>query len=540
MPSDRRSGARLGLTLAIISAATLWGCGPFRLYDETRAKQAAGIKERYTKAEVLGTLEVEKKNLDALLAEELKVVRDNQRLRLDYALLRIAADPTPMAETYQEKATARITELGFADVKSLRADRFAAVDLEVGLRNLLSLDRSIRGVAGTPPPPCTPGEKAPETMDLSRASDRESAEGLYRLYRDACNKLKPLAQSGLLEEAKAEWVRARADTAMLDQSVLEVRKVVAARTKAYDDAVAQQKAAANQSEAVKSRLQNAADTALKALNAVKDAAKAVETKDAATERVDALVTVLTAAAGGTRDDEDENVRKAATVAKEIPSLAGDMTALLEQDKAPSVSGLLIEMRHQTLILEHVKQLRTFAQERTDILKARYDALQQESRLWLRFSDAVCSYAALKAGQPFPGSRCDSFAVTPGGRRTPPGRTARSPAQRSAPARSAGPGTRASGTSSAGATREIYKALAAYLQVLGLQSADPENTFRLIDLTHREALADRAVALREWDNLVAVPVTQLDAYYAAGLKPAEIADLLVKALGFTAIAVGVSR
>jgi hypothetical protein len=543
MPSDRRYGAPLGLTLAVLTAATLWGCGPFRLYDETRAKQAAGIKERYTKAEVLGTLEVEKKNLDALLAEELKVVRDNQRLRLDYALLRIAADPTPMAETYKEKATTRIAELGFADVKGLRADRFAAVDLDVGLRRLLSLDRSIQGVARTPPPPCTPGEKAPPTMDMSRATDRESAEGLYQLYRQACDRLKPLAQSGLLEEAKAEWVRARADTALLDQSAQEVHKVVAARTKAYDEAVAQQKAAANQGDAVKTRLQNAADAALKALNAVKDAAKTVETKGAATERVDALVTVLTAAASGTVTTNDPNVRKAATVAKEIPSLAGDMTALLEQGKAPSVSGLLIEMRHQTLILEHVKQLRTFAQERTDILKARYDALQQESRLWLRFSDAVCSYAALKAGQPFPGSKCDDFAVelvpaegaaAARANCTLAG-TALSPCPLSRPWNES-----IRDRSNSGATREIYKALAAYLQVLGLQSADPENTFRLIDLTHREALADRAVAMKEWDNLVAVPVSQLDAYYAAGLKPAEIADLLVKALGFTAIAVGVSR
>jgi hypothetical protein len=542
MPSDRRCTARLGLTLAVLTAATLWGCGPFRVYDETRAKQAASVKEQYTKADVLGTLDVEKKNLDALLTEELKVVRDNQRLRLDYALLRIAADPTPMAETYVDKGAARIKELGFSDVKSLRADQFAAVDLAVGLRKLLSLDRSIQGVAGTAPPPCTPGQQAPPTMDMSRATDRTSAEGLYKLYRDECNKLKPLDQSGLLADAKSEWLEARTDTALLDQSVQDVRKVVADRTKAYEDALAQQKAAANQSDAVKSRLQQNADAALKALNVVKDAATMVETKSAATERVDALATVLTAAAGGTVTTDDPKVRKAATVAKEIPALAGEMTALLEQRKAPSVSGLLIEIRHQTLLLEHVKQLRTFSQQRTDILKARYDALQQEARLWLRFSDAVCSYAALKAGQPFPGVKCDSFDVklvpaegTTASADCTLGGTALSPCPLSRPWNES-----IRDRSNVGATREIYKALAAYLQTLALQSADAETTFQLIDLTHREARADRTVALKEWDNLVAVPVTQLDAYYAAGLKPAEIADLLVKALGFTAIAVGVSR
>jgi hypothetical protein len=58
--------------------------------------------------------------------------------------------------------------------------------------------------------------------------------------------------------------------------------------------------------------------------------------------------------------------------------------------------------------------------------------------------------------------------------------------------------------------------------------------------HREALAGRETALRGWDNLVAVPIGQLDAYYQAGLKPAEVADLLIKALGFSAIAIGVAR
>jgi hypothetical protein len=91
-----------------------------------------------------------------------------------------------------------------------------------------------------------------------------------------------------------------------------------------------------------------------------------------------------------------------------------------------------------------------------------------------------------------------------------------------------------------ATRELYKALAAYLQALALRGTQHEQTFRLIDVRHRESLASRESAIRGWDNLVAVPVSQLEAYYQAGLKPAEIADLIVKALGFTAIAVGVAQ
>ena len=66
----------------------------------------------------------------------------------------------------------------------------------------------------------------------------------------------------------------------------------------------------------------------------------------------------------------------------------------------------------------------------------------------------------------------------------------------------------------------------------------EQDFRLIDLQHRENLANREMALKAWNNLAAVPIEQIDAYYQAGIKPEEIADLLVKALGFTAITVGI--
>ena len=91
-----------------------------------------------------------------------------------------------------------------------------------------------------------------------------------------------------------------------------------------------------------------------------------------------------------------------------------------------------------------------------------------------------------------------------------------------------------------ATRELYKALSGYLRALAEQAKPAEQDFRMIDLLHRETLAARQSAIQSWNNLVAVPIDQLDAYYHSGLKPAEIADLFVKALGLTAIAIGASQ
>lgn len=545
MATARRVTVGIGLSTLLAAILALSGCGgAFRVYDESRAKMATSIKDKYDKSDLLGAIEVEKKNLDSLLAEELKVVRDNQQLQVDFALLRIADGATPMAVTYKSNALARIESLGFADPAAVRQHRLGVIDLTVSDRELQDLARTIKALTRVPPPPCRPDAEPPPALDPTPSLSpdaRAAAEAFYATYRRVCATVRanaPTHKPGLLQDALKDWKDARDEVARLDQSVEAAGKDVEDKSKAYQNALAAQKAAANADEATKKTLQDKATAALKVLEKAQDIGKLVDAKDTAEKRLDSLVVLLSAAAGGTITTADERLKKAATVAKEIPSLAGEMTALIEKAKAPSVNGLLIEMRHQVLLLELVKQLRGFAQQRTDILKARYDALQEEVRLWLRFTDAACSYAVVKAGKPFPADQCDGFVVTIDSGNSVTcrlGTTAITPCRLEKPwnenirdrANDAG-------------TRELYKALAAYLQALAIQGAQHEQTFRLIDVGHREALANREAALRGWDNLVAVPIGQLDAFYQAGLKPAEIADLLVKALGFTAIAVGVAR
>lgn len=550
MGTNRRRAMGTTLSIALTAAIALSGCGgAFRLHDESKAKLATGIKDKYTKAEVLSAVEVEKKNLDSLLAEELAVVRANQRLQVDFALLRIADDSTPMQVTYA-KAQRRLKQLqGSEEFKQARARVLDAIDLSEGNRELQALARSIKGLTKAAPPPCRPdvdGE-LPARLDLDptlSANAQASAQELFNVYRRACGELKAKAKSqtpdkGLLEDALSEWKEARAEVERLDRSSEEAAKDVAAKSAAYQKALDEQKSASAKGEAITKDLQDKAAAALKALEKAKDAAKLVEAENAAPQRVDALVVLLTAAAGGTTDTSDEKLKKAALVAKDIPSLAGDMTALLEKARAPSVNNLLIEMRHQVLLLEHVRQLRGLAQQRADILKARYDALTEERRLWLRFGDAVCSYAVVKGRLSHPGVECDGFVVTAGGKDKPVAcKLGGTDIPDCGLGKAWNVNIRDGGDDVA--TRELYKALAAYLQALAIQGTESEQTFNLIDISHREALAGREAALRGWDNLVAVPISQLDAYYQAGLKPAEIADLLIKALGFTAIAIGVSQ
>lgn len=526
----------------------LSGCvGAFRLYDESKAKMTTGIKDKYAQADVLGVLDVEKKNLNNLLAEELKVVRDNQKLQVDFALLRIADDNTPMADTYTKKARMRLGELGYPNgFKELRRFRFADIDLAVGERELQEHGELLRALTGTTPPPCGPGVLLPDKMkfpDDLTTGQRKGAENFYQLYRNACQVIqkKPENQppAGLIKKAFDEWQAARDEVAKLDQPVSDARQEFEAKKEAYDRASEALEQARGSGAEVQKQLRDKADLLKKDFELARDISGFIENKSAAAERADAIVVLLTAAAGGEINTSDPKLTKVANVAREIPSLAGDIRGLVEQARAPSVNNLLIELNHQIVLLEYAKRLRTLAQQRVDILKTRYDALKEESRLWQRFGDAVCSYGLISGGGEFPRESCDDFSVSVIAENKWTCAVPKMPAVENCALgkpwheviQSPGNGP---------ATRELYKALAAYLQALAVQATQSEQTFRLIDVRHQETLASRESALRAWDNLVSVPVTQIEAYYQAGLKPAEIADLIVKTLGFTAIAVGVSQ
>jgi hypothetical protein len=540
------NNSRVELLSGVFSVwVLLAGCGAIRLHDESRARMSTGIKEKYAQADVLGVINVEKKNLDNLLAEELKVVRDNHNLQVDFALLRIADDNTPMAETYTTKARNRLADLGYpAGFKELRQFRLAEVDLSVGETEMQDHSTSLKALTKTTPPPCRPGVVLPNKIGFPgnlTAAQREGADNFYRLYREACGvvqkKFEHQPTSGLIKQAFDEWQAARDEVARLDQPLTDAHQDLKLKKEAYDRALEALDQAKGRGPQKEKELTDKADLLKQDFEVTRDISGFIDNKSAATERAGAIIVLLAAAAGTEINTSDAELRKAANIAKEIPSLAGDIRGLIEQARAPSVNNLLTELNHQVVLLEYAKRLRTLAQQRVDILRTRYDALTEESRFWSRFGDAVCSYAVVSAGEKFPGTNCDNFEVKSDEKTTCIwGKS--SVREDCILAKSWNENIRSQ--SNDAATRELYKALAAYLQALAVQASQHEQTFRLIDVRHQETLASRESALRAWDNLVSVPVNQIEAYYQAGLKPPEIADLIVKALGFTAIAVGVAQ
>jgi hypothetical protein len=122
----------VAIATSLAASLLLFGCSVIHLYDAGKESPAKDVKGKYTALNLPGLLSVESQNLDALLEEELAIVREAHSLRLDLALLRIADDNEPIGaaiarevkrgnDTRPSSFSRRLSELGFDGIAALRA-----------------------------------------------------------------------------------------------------------------------------------------------------------------------------------------------------------------------------------------------------------------------------------------------------------------------------------------------------------------------------------------------------------------------------------
>lgn len=519
--SVRRAGIA-ALVAACAVCSNLAGCGALTIHDAGRAKLANDSSQAYLDAKVTEAPEIEANNLAFLLSEEIKAVRDNVSLQVDIAALGIANNSGPMFDSVLA-AQQRLRLLGFVggsadvrkffDARILAQSKLATAETEA---NLLK-------AKGMTPPDCeTVAAAAPDALPQPSEDVRE----LFERYARRCREALPLPppSSGSVAQAGSDWAQARLRLSELKAEAATAQVQVTAAVQAYQVAAGQGKSTADLSKEL-------TDREAKLLEALQTAQK-LKLGGAFESTVDALVQTLTAAATDQANPTDPAQARAAIVLKALPSLAADAQAFQEARSALPVSGLLLELQRQTVLATAAAKQEQLMQQRVDILKARFDSYLDEARAWLRFTDAACSNAVLVAGNKHPGNNCGNFVMTPPACSVPG-----TPIQQCSLAQSWK--VRFS-TDKAEAKRELYKAATGYLQAIAAQGPQLEQQYREIDVRHREALLAKTTALAGWDNLVSVPINQLDAYYKGGVQPTEIADLIVKALGVIAIAVGVTK
>lgn len=516
------------------------------LKDEARNAKASGAKEAYEKVNLLKLIKTQSTNLDALLAEEIKVVQANHQARLDLAFLSMADDRTALGMSSAWKMRGRrLKDLGFPEgVKQARIHLSDYVLIDSQKQRLEDRSKFIFQKIGTRPEPCT--KDLPEVLQV--AGDvpelkKTLAQEDYEQYKINCREiLKEVLEerekslsSGEITITHKELKDAQDAVDELDGKIDSHSKTVRDAKKAYQDAVKAVNADGTSENLEK--LRNAANALKGAIAGVTDLGEALGISAIPEERIGALNTILAAVASGeagTAKIDDPQLAAAATVAATIPTLAADIKALQAGLAAPSVADLLIEMRHQALLVDYARKRQTIAAQRVVLHESKLDALDLEVQQWMDFHDRICNFAAAKADLMQPGKKCDSFQVSviadpddPDEKIVLCGFEGESPLTDCA---LNDPWKEHLNNASGAAKREIYAAVAAFSQAMRARAVQDEFDYRVIDLHHRESLAASESAIRDWDNLISAPLAQLAAYYASGIEPTEIADVIFKALG----------
>src|SRR6266851_4381202 len=275
----------------------------------------------------------------------------------------------------------------------------------------------------------------------------------------------------------------------------------------------------------------------------------------------AVVELLNAAATGKSSSTDPDLAPALEIAKAIPSLAESIDTAKAKRAVVPVSHLLLALNNLTIQAERDERLRALDVEEIGVIERKVEALDAQAQLWRRYSDQLCTLVVLMATKTYAGGSCDTIDFPNG--IPEPLVQAKDAAEPPVPPKLAckvsftpdsgtervtmvvddcvlGKSWRALFEESAGAaeTRALNEAAAAYLNVRLVAYSGTIEEFRRIGLDHRRTVVRSEASLQQWKNLVSVPASELEGYYGGGIKPNELADLIVKALGFTAIAIGV--
>jgi hypothetical protein len=534
---------------ALTLAFGLAGCQSFNIHDAARSATASGAKTTLATVDTATVIKTEQENLDRLLTEELKSLQTRARIDSDLALLEIADNEQSVARHYtrlsaivvERFGTAEFGKLaqGAADSEQLKADR--ASD---------KLNREALTDLKVQAPPCK--DAMPDFTTLQTLPTEKTqlnlAKAAYSKIVATCARISKAEKIGQAAGGELQHARNEADTAAAALAAKRTKAQKAkldldAARKDYDKAVAERKAPAKPGDDI-SKQAKTIEGHLKTLEAASpEAAKKVHAS--------AIADVLSAAAGGTVDttDKSKELASAIVIARRVPSLANTIAEIEKLRSAPTVSNLVLALNHEVLAAELDARLASLSEEEIRLLQEKVQMLESELALWRTANNQLCNLVLLSAAKDHPSLPCGAIAFKP-----PPvgpkDKVACTVTILDSPPReetvsdcilsrswknlfqdkSLTPGVR----------RALYEAAIAYLNARIAGNRVYEYDFKVLHQKHRSALAIRESALRQWNNVVSVPVEQLDAYYASGIKPAQLADFLVKALGLTAIAIGVAQ
>ncbi len=551
-------------TSALVAGMSLLlaGCQGMYLHNPDRAAVATTAKNNIDTVDVKAIAKTEQENLAAMLAQETKSIDERSKLVASLALVQFAV-AEQSADTHYSKAIGKVAStFGTKNMLELKAKQDCGIKLEGAIEQDDNLKGAIEAYGATKIPACKPG--LPGTLappgDL-KAEEVKEFNKAYAKYADHCNdperSCPSLDANGSLEKAMLKLADANRQA---KQQKDEVKKARAAYEKALNENKARTQSAASTEKDIQDKAQHLLDTLNKLASISPSLGNQVKGQ--------ALVELLTAAAGGKADSNDPDLAPALELARSLPSLAQSIDAAKAAKAQVPVSPLLLALNNLLIASDRDERLAALDAEEVAVLQRKLAALQVQVKLWRHYSDNLCNLAMLADGKGYPRQACDTIEFAGQGealsctirfKKGPNVQIDKCVLGKSWRALFKGPlvppvdrakykkavkelkaALEKHARDEAQAKRALYEAVAAYLQVRLDAYAGTAEEFRRIDIAQRRTVVQREAALAQWKNVVAIPAMELEAYYKGGTKPAEIADLLVKALGFTAIAIGVSK
>jgi hypothetical protein len=561
------SRTRVGILATLATPFLIFGCAGIHLYDAGKDSTAKDVKTKYTELKLPGVIAIEQQNLAALLEEELAAVREAHSLRLDLALLRIIDDDEPIgatitgrtmeaSQTRPNSFSRRLTELGYADIVALRAFLAASALLSSRAEAVGVRDDLIYAKAGRRAPACGAPDSAKALNEILGSVTDPVKRGMLEIdsqaYERACaeylaeeRRQEATLGAGEVSRAYADWRSAQTALAGQRLNAQELEQSLKKASEEYEAAIKVEQAAGTSEN--RARVEKAAGALRDTLKQAGKASDAVGVPALSGSRIQAIDTVLTVLSGGRIDDKrvsEPDVRQATLVAGEVPALVGEIDVFAQHSRAPAVSPLVIEKQHQLLLRDDALRRVSFAVQRVSLLETKYNALVAEARYLLAQHDSVCN--VLQPADAKKRIKCDTlqaslndntwtctYRLERTNEAAPP-----MPQDCAKLGLTWGQGLR-DGTPPE--KRALWEAIAGLGGRLAIaRPLQDETDLRLAHLSHLEVAASDEFAIRAWDGLISTPVNQLAAYHQTGIKPAELADLIVKAIGLGAIGIGVNR
>ncbi len=531
---------RIGLGLLALALA---GCQGMYLHDADRAAAAATAKKSVDSVDVGAIVKTEQDNLAKLLAEEQAAIEARSKLVVTLSLLDIGSSDDSLALHYRGALERMKLALGDTDMLRIRDQGACEKTKESARFNVPNLKAELEARGAENVPDCKSlGAMSPKPPAGLSAADAQDFADTSKRYGEQCELL-----AAECRVAKKEATELDAAREKLEETRKEAKQAQDALKKAADEykaAVKENKerreTGAEAEKAVRAKAQKVVD----AVNhlAAKSPSIANRVKGAA------LLDLLTAAASGKTDGDDPDLAASLETAKALPALVGAVENAKAAREIVPVSHLLIALNDLAIQADRDARLAALDEEEIGLLERKLEIRTTQAGLWRRYSDQLCNLAFLTAGKGHPERACAAIELPADLNASPlvckirfsddPKENPQS-IDNCVLARPWKALLRDDNLKPQ-ARRALYEAAAAYLHVRLIAYATTVEEFKRVDVRYRRQLVNREAALNQWRNLVAVPTDELNGYYSGGIKPAELADLVVKALGFTAIAIGVAQ